>query len=239
MEEKNRIELLNMYQNLRVADVNDGMDAVGLMNMGCVERSIRPLWRDSENFSHRICGFARTVRFRPVNETIHAGSVEEYDRLKKQWYARTGAGAQNWVPLIEDGDIIVIEGSGLKDVGFIGSANAQGWINRGARGVVTNGGCRDSDELIKQAIPVYSAYIGRGIKPGRCMYDDSNIPLNIGGVLVRPGDIVVADGDGVVVVPIQRAKDVALYACGVHEEDKSVRRKLYEAADMEPDFTVQ
>ncbi len=114
------------------------------------------------------------------------------------------ASSSEWTKNIQEGDIIVIDGADLKDVGFAGSSNTYGWINAGARGVVTNGGVRDTDEVIKQQLPVYCAYIGRGIRPGRLVYDTCNIPVNVGGVVVNPGDIVVADGDGVVVVPQSR-----------------------------------
>ena len=66
---------------------------------------------------------------------------------------------------------------------------------------MTNGGARDTDELIKQRTPVYSRYISRTIRPGRVELDAVQVPVNVGGALVNPGDVVVADGDGVVVVP--------------------------------------
>lgn len=232
-----RSMILKLYEGLRVTDVNDAMDAMGLQDVGCMSRDIRPLWRDIENFSHRIYGFALTVRYIPTNKAIHASSLEEYNKLKAEWYSNL-ASDKEWTPLIQEGDIIVIDGANIDDVGFAGSNNTFGWINAGARGVVTNGGCRDTDELIKQKLPVYSAYIGRGIRPGRLEYDACNIPINVGGVLVRPGDIVVADGDGVVVVPKELAIEVAKYAKMVQDADKAVRKKHYEKAGLDLDFTV-
>jgi regulator of RNase E activity RraA len=66
-----------------------------------------------------------------------------------------------------------------------------------------------------------------------------NTPVNVGGVLVMPGDIVVADADGVVVVPRAKAEAVAAAAREVLDGDKGSRRKLYEKAGRPADFTVK
>jgi regulator of RNase E activity RraA len=76
-------------------------------------------------------------------------------------------------------------------------------------GLVTSGGLADSDELTFHKVPVYFRRLARGIRPGRNELESVNRPVTVGGVLVRPGDVVVADGDGVVVVPRERAEDVA------------------------------
>jgi regulator of RNase E activity RraA len=65
-----------------------------------------------------------------------------------------------------------------------------------------------------------------------------NRPVTVGGVLVRPGDVVVGDGDGVVVVPREHAEAVARAARAVLEADKVARRRLYERLGLPPDRTV-
>ena len=112
------------------------------------------------------------------------------------------------------------------------------WKTRGAVGVVTSGGARDTDEIIKEKIPLYFRGPGRGIRPGRNQVESVNRPVTVGGVLVRPGDVVVADGDGVIVVPREQAEAVARAARTVLESDKSERRKLYEKLGLPPDSTV-
>ena len=236
--EINREEILALYDGLRVTDVNDGLDAVGLQNICIMNRDIRPLWRDIEDFKHKICGFAVTVRFVPANFALKADSLEDYRAQKDHWYFNL-ANDVKWRPDLQKGDVVAIDGFTNTDVGFIGSENAQWWVNDGAVGIVTNGGCRDTDELIKQQIPVYSSYIGRGIRPGRVLMQEVNVPMNIGGVLVRPGDLIVADGDGVVVVPIEKVYEVAAVAKEIQNRDKQARRKLFEDAGKELDFTVQ
>ena len=73
---------------------------------------------------------------------------------------------------------------------------------------------------------------------GRIQYDARDVPVAVGGVTVRPGDVVVADGDGVVVVPQRMALDVAKYAWQELKGDKAVRRKMYEEQNRELDNTV-
>jgi regulator of RNase E activity RraA len=94
----------------------------------------------------------------------------------------------------------------------IGSTNIQSWQKRGMLGVVTSGGLADTDEIIHNKVPAYFARLARGIRPGRNELESVNRPVSIGGVLVRPGDVVIADGDGVVVVPRENAEEVAKFA---------------------------
>ena len=123
---------------------------------------------------------------------------------------------------------MVLDVQGDGDVGSVGSFNALFWVSKGARGIVSNGGIRDIDEVVKEKIPVYLDYMerGRGIRPGRNEVESVNKPVTVGGVLVRAGDVIVADGDGVIVVPREYAKPVAEYALEIMNKDKSGRKRL-------------
>jgi 4-hydroxy-4-methyl-2-oxoglutarate aldolase len=227
---------LSMFSGLRVTDICDGLDAVGLIDTCTMDWQIRPLWRDTERFAHRIVGFAHTLRFVPTNRVVPRPlALDEYKAWKSKWYRELAPGPREPVRL---GEVLVIDAAEVGDVGFIGSNNAQGWINDGARGVVTNGGCRDTDELILQRIPVYSRRIARGIRPGRLEWDAENIPVACGGVRVFPGDVIVADGDGVIVVPITHAETVAQIAREIANDDKNGRRAKYREAGLDLDFTL-
>ncbi len=233
-----RAEALKLYQDLRVTDVCDAMDAVGLQDLGLMDKEIRPLWRDVETFGHRIYGIAHTVRFVPTGRRAPVfDKVEDYDRWKTDWYRNL---AQGPIPdEIREGDVIVIDAAGAPECGFIGSNNALGWVARGARGAVTNGGARDTDELIKERVPVYSRGVSRGIRPGRLELESTNKPVTVGGVFVKPGSVVVADGDGVIVVPWEKAVEVARIAIAVQEADKPGRLRSYEKLGLKPDETVR
>ena len=92
--------------------------------------------------------------------------------------------------------------------------------------------------MIKEKIPLYLKRIGRGIRPGRNEVESVNRPIMCGGVLVRPGDVVVADGDGVIVVPREEAEAVAKAANKILDSDKAARRELYQKLQMPLDKTV-
>ena len=139
---------------------------------------------------------------------------------------------------LRPGSAVVIDGTDDGDTGSIGSNNILLWKLKGARGVITSGGARDTDEVTKEKVPLYLRRSGRGIRPGRNEIESVNLPITCGGVLVRPGDIIVADGDGVVVVPREQAEAVARDAREILENDKKGRRGLYQQLGMKPDNTI-
>jgi 4-hydroxy-4-methyl-2-oxoglutarate aldolase len=111
----------------------------------------------------------------------------------------------------------------------VGSMDSMIWAALGARGVVTNGGTRDSDETLEQkAIPIWSRWIVQPMYQGRVEWGGHSIPVEIGGALVRPGDLVVADGDGAIVVPVEVIDDVLKYAIQESENDKIARGLLFD-----------
>ena len=235
MNDQERKAILGRCRGLRTTDVNDAMDHCGLQEVGMVAYDIRPLWRDVQDFTHRFYGFAHTVRFLPTNKRAKTMTPEEYAKFMGEWYRELAGGP--FADDIRPGDVIVIDGHET-GTGFIGSNNAQRWINRGAVGVVTNGACRDSDELISQKIPVYHRYTRPTVRPARCELDATSVPVNIGGVKIRPGDLVVADGDGVIVVPIEHADLVLTEARRIANADRAGRRRLFKEAGVEQDETT-
>ena len=233
-------EILKFYIGLRVADVSDGMDAVGLPDLGLMDQKITSLWTDMENFSHRICGIALTVRYTPTNRVVPTNLSEaDFDKWVGDWYSNISS--EPFVGSIKAGSVIVMDQQGRVDAGTVGSNNGLFWISKGARGIVTSGGVRDIDEVIKEKIPVYIDFEkrGRGIRPGRNEVESFNKPVVVGGVLVRPGDVIVADGDGVIVVPREKAVVVAKYAWKILEGDKKGRRDLYKKLNIPSDKSVE
>jgi len=235
-DEDNR--LLAQFAGLRVADVCDGMDAVELQNIGLMDAEIRPLWRDTEKFSHRFIGIAVTARYMPTQRPP-AGKMqtEDYDKWVGEWYSKKSS--EPFVALLRPGSALVIEDASEADVGSIGSNNIMTWKLRGCVGVVTSATARDTDEIITEKVPLYFRRPGRGIRPGRNEIESVNRPIVCGGVSVMPGDVIVADGDGVLVVPRARATEVAAYAKKILDGDKAARRKLYEKLGLPPDDSVK
>jgi len=239
LSDEEREELIDRYEGLRVTDVVDGLDYNGYHDIGQVTEEIGPLFRDSEAFSHRFVGFANTVRYLPTNTPRELPPPSELDNdtfaeWEGEWYNDLAGGPED----VREHDVVVMEATGI-DVGNIGSDNAFGWYNDGAKGVVTNGGVRDTDEIVKQGIPTYYKTISKPIIPGRDEFEANGVPVNLDGTRIEPGDVVVADGDGVVVVPLDVAREVGEAAARIQREDQERRRAHYEEAGLDPDFTLE
>lgn len=222
--------LLDLYKDLRVADVRDGMDWNLLHHSGSLPPDFRPLYRV------RAFGIARTARYIPYQGTVPAITPDEYTRWSA-WYYETIC-RYPWIDEILPDDFIVIDQSEV-NTGLMGSNNGLSCKKNGANGLVSNGGVRDTDELILQQVPFWSRFISQSMVQGRLQYDAHNIPVIVGGVMIYPGDVIVADGDGIIAVPQEKAVEVARYAHRELENDKTGRRKLYESLGMELDESVK
>jgi 4-hydroxy-4-methyl-2-oxoglutarate aldolase len=229
-----RQALLADIRGIRVTDWHDAMDGLGLFDRGLMSADIRPLWRDFEDFGHQICGFAFTVRVVPSSNTIVARDPQDFRRQEGEWYGRE----LRWADHLQPGDLIVVDARVSRDCGFIGSQNSLQWLSKGAVGVVSSGGARDTDEVIKQRVPVYCREFARGISPGRVEIDSYQQPVECGGVYVKPGDLVVADGDGVIVIPAARIADALTIARDIVTRDQKRRANLYAQLGLPADFTL-
>lgn len=230
MDKKERQKLLELYKDLRVTDVRDGMDWMGMHGYGTVDHSIRPLFRT------RAVGIAKTSRYLPYEGPAPQVTGEDYTAWVKWYYSEVCN--DPWGKEINEGDFIVMDIGGV-DVGILGSNNTLDFKLKGARGYLTNGGgIRDTDEVIRQGIPVWSKFVSQGMDQARIRYYEKDIPVAIGGVAIYPGDVVVADGDGVVVVPKKIAFEVAKYAHQELQGDKAGRKAYYEKLGWELDETV-
>ena len=239
--EQARKEILDLYKNLRLTDVLDGMDLIGLQDIGLMNKNIRPLWRDVEKFSHRVVGFAITVRHVPTDVRVGQNSFPNLEGFKKFKSQQYGRAPDAWLGTAKPGDIAVIDAGGIDECGFIGSNNSLGWAEKGVVGVITNGGARDTDEIVKvKKIAVYckNGYSTRGVRPGRLIAESYNFPINCGGVLIYPGDVIVADGDGVLVVPREHALTVGKLAKEIHIGDEKSRGQRYKRLGIKLDETV-
>jgi regulator of RNase E activity RraA len=231
-------KVLALFEGLRVADVSDGMDAVGLHNTGLMDPAIHPLWKDSQTYRHRFVGIAVTARYVPTNRpTAGKRSTADFDEWVGNWYWKVSP--EPFDVLLRPGSALVLDDANSVDVGSIGSYNILAWKKRGMVGLVTNATARDTDEIETQRVPLYFRGVGRGIRPGRNEIESVNRPVVCGGVLVIPGDVVVADGDGVVVVPRAVAADVAGYARKILDADKAGRRELYRELNLPEDPSIE
>jgi 2-keto-4-pentenoate hydratase/2-oxohepta-3-ene-1,7-dioic acid hydratase in catechol pathway/regulator of RNase E activity RraA len=153
--------------------------------------------------SQKMAGFARTLRYVPFREDLFA----QYGTT----VGRTGLNAQKRaVEQVRPGEILVIEARGDPTAGTVGDILALRAQVRGATGIVTDGAIRDAETLrTSLAIPVYHAATHPAVLGRRHVPWEVNATIACAGVTVRPGDIIVGDGDGVIVVPAHLAMEVA------------------------------
>jgi 4-hydroxy-4-methyl-2-oxoglutarate aldolase len=229
--------LLKLYQDLRVADVSDGLDMAGLPGTGLVDQAIHADWVDLKDFGHVFRGIAVTVRYVPTQKPALPAPGDNFEKWEENFY--NAYSHEAFTRVIRPGSAIIIDDVEDKDIGSIGSKNILFWHKLGAVGVVTDASSRDTDEVGLERVPLYLRKKGRGIRPGRNEIESVNRPVSIGGVLVCPGDVVVGDGDGVVVVPRAVAEQVAQFAGKILTKDKAGRKGLYESLGKPLDKTVK
>ena len=136
----------------------------------------------------------------------------------------------------QDGDIIVVAPTSPSDAGYFGELLATAVKARGVRGVVIDAGCRDIAELTQMGFPVWSRYVCATGTVKETL-GSVNVPIVCAGQLVEPGDVVVADDDGVVVVRRNDAATV-LKASHAREEKEAVSRARYEKGELSLDVAA-
>jgi regulator of RNase E activity RraA len=128
---------------------------------------------------------------------------------------------------IRPGDVLVIQPNDAIS-SHIGELTSETAKYRGARGAVIDGGARDTQYIQNLGFPVFARYrTPRDIR-GRWRLVDYNVPIQIGGTAVRPGDFVVGDRDGVLVIPVEIAEEVITKAEEVIRTENHVRNAILE-----------
>ncbi|MGH3301865.1 MAG: RraA family protein [Streptosporangiaceae bacterium] len=126
----------------------------------------------------------------------------------------------------EPGDVIVVAAGGRVDAAGWGGVLSLAAMVRGVRGVIVDGACRDVDESATLGLPVYALAAVPATARGRQAEVGWNTPVDVAGVRVSPGDLVVADGSGVVFVPAGRAGDVVAAAERIAAREAAMAGRL-------------
>ena len=167
---------------------------------GCMKPYMRPIYPGA-----RIAGNAVTVSIPPADNWMIHVVVEQ----------------------CREGDILVISPTSESDAGYFGDLFATALKYRGVRGLIIEAGVRDLAELQEMDFPVWSKYV-HGTGTVKESLGSVNIPIICAGQGVRPGDVIVADDDGVCVVPRETAPDVLVNSLA--REEKEARNRVKFAA---------
>ncbi|KMS73383.1 aldolase [Streptomyces viridochromogenes] len=129
---------------------------------------------------------------------------------------------------IEPGDFLVINGFGYPGRAVMGDILAQYFSSRGAVGAIVDGAVRDRDEIRQQGFPVWSRTVTPA-GPWKNGPGALGTPVAIGGVVITPGDIIAADSDGIVAVPLGKARDIAADLARIVESEQAMRSQAKQA----------
>ena len=198
-------ELVALFAGLDTPGVSDALDKLGLHGQAF---GIRPL----VDYPDVTVGPAFTVKYIPASSP--AGTVGDF------------------IDDVAEGDIIVIENEGRTDCTVWGDIMTQYSGIRGIAGTVINGVCRDVNRALSDGYPMFS--LGRFMRTGkdRVQVDSINGTVSVGTVRVVSRDLVVADANGVVIVPRDRARDVANTARAIEKSETAIREQIERGATI-------
>jgi regulator of RNase E activity RraA len=205
-----REPVIERLAKLDTCAVSDALDSLGLKG---ATWGVRPLWQ-----CPRIVGRAVTMKIKP------AGSAQPKQHL--------GTAP---IEVAQPDDIIVIDNGGKLEFSCWGGLLALSAKLKGLSGVVIDGASRDIDEARDLGFPVYA----RGAVPmtarGRVVQESFNQEIQFAGVQCRPGDLVIADGSGVVIIPREKEEEVVAAAEAIYQKEQEMAagiRKGYSGLEM-------
>ncbi|MHA7283249.1 fumarylacetoacetate hydrolase family protein [Arthrobacter sp. TMS2-4] len=145
----------------------------------------------------RVVGLARTLRYVPNREDLFSAHGAGYNAQKRA------------IDTVGEGEILVMEARGEKGTGTIGDILALRAQVRGAAAIITDGGVRDFAAVAAMDMPTFYANPHPAVLGRRHIPWDTDITIACGGTTVQPGDIIVADADGILVIPPALAAELA------------------------------
>ena len=162
----------------------------------------------------RLVGRARTLRFIPAREDLSAAHGSGYTAQKRGFDA------------LNPGDVLVVEARGERDTGTIGDILALRAVERGAAGFVSDGGVRDSRAVAETGLPVFAASAHPALLGRRHVPWDLDLTITCGGCAVQPGDVIVGDDNGVIVIPPPLVEAVVDGAIAQEDEERYIAEQV-------------
>jgi 5-oxopent-3-ene-1,2,5-tricarboxylate decarboxylase/2-hydroxyhepta-2,4-diene-1,7-dioate isomerase len=174
----------------------------------------------------RMVGVARTLRFVAHRPDLFAERGNGFNAQKRLF------------DTVESGEVIVIEARGERGTGTVGDVLALRAQQRGAAGVVTDGGIRDAEQVAGFALPTFSQGPHPSVLGRRHVPWEIDVAVTCGGATVLPGDVIVGDGDGVIAIPRALAAEVAAEAVTQEAEDAWIAEQVLQGAAVDGLFPL-
>lgn len=182
----------------RLAEAPTASVADALGSTGVLDAEVRPVWSGA-----RLFGPAFTARCYPNSIiTVHKALLEA-----------------------EAGQVLVVDGGHDASGALFGAMMATDALQRGIAGLVTDGAVRDADNLRELGFPVFARRVMPRVGTNRRV-GETGISVSCGGVVVRPGDYVLGDGDGVVIVPAERLAEIAEAVEAIRVKEAGWRERM-------------
>ncbi len=193
-----------------------------LIEMGFRNPFISGLSMLSGDSSTRAVGRARTLRFVPLREDLVAAQYGDLANSPHRLALET----------LGPGEILVVDVAGTVDTGVLGDMFARRIRERGGQGVIIDGAIRDLSAVRKVGLPVFACGVHGGGIPRTLMSAGRDEAIRCGGISVVPGDVIVADADGIVAIPPQVAVKLAEHSFEHSERELWIRQRLEEGGSL-------
>jgi regulator of RNase E activity RraA len=198
-------DTVKAFSQLPTAAISDALDALGI--------ATQPIGMKPLTNTFRLAGRAWTLKYRAIGE-VERGTVGDY------------------IDDIEPGMVIVLDNAGRMDRTVWGDILTLVAKHRGVAGTVINGICRDVARAIEVNYPIYS--LGHWMRTGkdRVEVESTQQPVSLGDVQVRPGDIIIGDADGIVVIPQSREAEVLKRTQEIEAAEKAIEEEVVKGVGL-------
>lgn len=203
--------------------------AVATLSVALRKRGYHDVFIEGVSANHpgdRIVGRARTLRFIPARPDLFAEHGGGYNAQKRAF------------DTVGPGEVLVVDARGERGTGTVGDVLALRAKVRGAAGIVTDGGVRDFDAVAEIGIPVFSQGPHPSVLGRRHVPWETDVTVACGGAAVQPGDVIVGDGDGVIVIPPHLVAEVAAEAAEQDAADAWVAERVAEGEPVDGLFPM-
>jgi len=209
MEKEKKNEIVNRLRKLSSAVISDAMDKLGIK--ATMSSSIKPI-----KSGIKLAGPAVTIK-RIKKGKIGEGDFSQYAKIMHETIDTT-----------EPGDIMVIDADGDTESATWGGNMSTAAKAKNLGGAVVDGGARDQQEIVDMGFPLFMKSTVPTAGAGRLITVGYNIPVVCGDILVQPGDFIMGDNDGVVVIPKNRIEEVLELAEEIEYKESKMAEYLRE-----------